>query len=52
MAIAAQAVAQEPYRCRILAVHDVPVAVAPDGKCFAGERLISYESWLRSRRAS
>ena len=37
--------AQEPFRCRVLASYDVPTAVVPDGKCFAGEELVSYDAW-------
>ena len=40
--------AQEPYRCRVLASYDVPTAVVPDGKCFAGEKLVSYDAWRAS----
>ena len=38
--------AQEPFRCRVLASYDVPVAVVPEGRCFAGNELVSYEAWL------
>ncbi len=37
--------AQEPFGCRVLGRYDVPVAVVPDGKCFAGMRLVSYAVW-------
>lgn len=40
--------AQEPFRCRVLGSFDVPVAVVPDGKCFAGEQLVSYRKWRAS----
>ncbi|MDR7255746.1 hypothetical protein J2X46_004763 [Nocardioides sp. BE266] len=39
---------QEPYSCRLLGRYDVPVAIVPDGKCFAGQELVSYSSWLAS----
>jgi hypothetical protein len=38
--------AQEPFRCRILASYDVPRAVVPDGKCYTGGDVVSYEAWL------
>ena len=38
--------AQEPFGCRVLGSFEVPVAVVPDGKCFAGDELVSYEDWL------
>ena len=38
--------AQEPFGCRVLGSFDVPVAVVPDGKCWAGEELVSYRAWL------
>lgn len=38
--------AQEPFRCRVLGSFDVPVEVVPDGKCFAGEEVVSYTTWL------
>ena len=38
--------AQEPFGCRVLGSFDVPVAVVPDGKCWAGEELVSYSAWL------
>lgn len=38
--------AQEPFGCRVLGHFDVPVAVVPDGKCFAGNELVAYEEWL------
>jgi hypothetical protein len=41
--------AQEPFRCRVLASYDVPVAVVPDGKCYAGGQVVSYEAWLAER---
>ena len=37
--------AQEPFRCRVLASYDVPVAVVPDGTCYAGGEVVSYEAW-------
>jgi hypothetical protein len=37
--------AQEPYRCSVLASFDVPVAIVPDGACYAGEQLVSYRDW-------
>lgn len=41
--------AQEPFRCRVLASYDVPTAVVPDGKCLAGQELVSYDDWRASR---
>ncbi|MCF6379523.1 hypothetical protein L2K70_18070 [Nocardioides KLBMP 9356] len=38
--------AQEPFRCRDLVSYDVPAAVVPDGTCFAGQDLVSYDDWL------
>ena len=38
--------AQEPFRCRVLQSYDVPLAVVPDGKCYAGGQVVSYEAWL------
>ena len=38
--------AQEPFGCRVLGSFDVPVAVVPDGKCWAREELVSYRAWL------
>ena len=38
--------AQEPFGCRVLGSFDVPVPVVPDGKCWAGEELVSYSAWL------
>jgi hypothetical protein len=41
--------AQEPFRCRVLDSFDVPGAIVPDGRCFAGNELVSYEEWLAGR---
>ena len=41
----ARLAAQEPYRCRALASYDVPTAVVPDGTCYAGGVLVSYDDW-------
>jgi hypothetical protein len=38
--------AQEPLGCRVLGSFDVPVAVVPDGRCWAGGELVSYATWL------
>jgi hypothetical protein len=38
--------AQEPFGCRVLGSFDVPVAVVPDGTCWAGDELVSYAGWL------
>lgn len=38
--------AQEPFGCRVLGSFDVPVAVVPDGRCWAGGELVSYTTWL------
>jgi len=40
--------AQEPFGCRVLGSFEVPVAVVPDGACWAGEELVSYREWLAS----
>lgn len=38
--------AQEPFGCGVLGSHDVPTAVVPGGKCWAGDELVSYDDWL------
>ena len=40
---------QEPYRCSVLGSFDVPVAVVPDGVCYAEEQLVSYRDWRAGR---